>query len=100
MGLVIMLGGLVAVVGLALDSAAAVTVGVTVAILSVVGFVVPAFRDVRTAQPVDRESYAGFIANLLRTTPSASESHGRGEKLPPRESEEASELDRPAEPLA
>ena len=96
MGLVMLLGGLVAVVGVALDAAAVFTVGVSVAILSIVGFLVPAFRDVRSPQPLDRESYGGFVANLFRTTPSASESRGRGAKLPPQEPEKSSELGPPS----
>jgi hypothetical protein len=100
MGLVILVGGTVAVIGLAFDSGVVVTIGVTAAVLSVLGFLVPGFRDVRTPQRVDRESYAGFILSLVRTTPSASESRGRGAKSPSENPEEPSELDRPAEPLA
>jgi hypothetical protein len=100
MGLVILVGGMVALLGLAFDSVAMVTVGVTAAILSVLGFLVPGFRDVRTPQRVDRESYAGFVLNLFRTTQGASESHGRGAVSPRQNPEEPSELDGPAEPLA
>ena len=52
-GLVTLVGGMVAVIGLSFDSVAMTTVGVTAAILSVLGFLVPGLRDVRTPQRVD-----------------------------------------------
>jgi hypothetical protein len=100
MGLVILLGVAVAVLGVVLGSGIAVAVGATFACLSALGFLVPAFRDVRPAQRVDRESYAGFVLNLFRTTPDASASHHRAERTtsPPQSPEERSAPDPTGEP--
>jgi hypothetical protein len=100
MGLVTVVGAAVAVVGLALDSGVVLTIGVAMAILSILGFLVPGFRDVRSPQRVDRESYTGFVLNLFRTTPSSAASHGRsGHAMsPPQSPEQPSESDRAAKP--
>ena len=89
MGLVILVGAAVAVVGLAFDSGLVAAIGVTMAVLSVLGFLVPGFRDVRSPQRVDRESYAGFLLSLFRTTPrSAASRGGRERAMPPPQSPE------------
>jgi hypothetical protein len=100
MRLVILLGVAVAVVGVALDSGLAVTVGATLALLSALGFLVPGFRDVRPPQRVDRESYIGFVLNVFRTTPSASVSHHRADRTtsPPQSPEVPSAPDRTRDP--
>jgi hypothetical protein len=66
MGLVVGVGLSVGVVGLLSSSNIVIAVGAVLAFSAVVGFLVPGLRYVHEPQQVDRESYLGFVAGLLR----------------------------------
>jgi hypothetical protein len=68
-GLVVGVGLSVGVVGLLSSSNIVIAVGAVLAFSAVVGFLVPGLRYVHEPQQVDRESYLGFVAGLLRDCP-------------------------------
>jgi hypothetical protein len=72
------IGIAIAALGLPADSATAAVARLALALLTGLGFLVPAFRDVHEPTVVDREGYFGFVAGLLRST--------RDEKRPSRRS--------------
>lgn len=68
MAVVAALGLAVMLLGLAVDSSLLAVLGGVSLALAGLGFLVPAYRDRRAPQQVDRESSFGFVLSLLRPT--------------------------------
>jgi hypothetical protein len=94
----VLVGVVVAALGLVFESEFVIAVGVTLAALSPLGFLVPGFREVRSPERVDRESYFGFVLNLFHTTPDVSVADRREVPAgPPGRSEPRRSSDPPAD---
>ena len=97
--LLVLVGVVVAALGVVFESEFVFAVGVAFAALSPFGFLVPGFREVRSPQRVDRESYFGFVLNVFRTTANASTAARRQVPVqPPGRSEPPPSPDPPADP--